>query len=661
MTHPSRLPRWLGWALVLITFAAWLPAAWQGFILYDDPEYISQNRIVQAGLTAPGIRWAFGSFHGSLWIPLTWLSHMLDCEWFGADPAASHLVNALLHALNAFLLFRLLLGWTLSPWASTAAAALWAWHPLRVESVAWAAERKDVLSGLFLLLTLLAYDRFVRERAVARAGGAAPGRPWYLLALFCCACGLMSKPALVTLPFGLLLLDYWPWGRWEKARVGRLVLEKVPFLALSVVASLITTWAARDEAVGAAHYGLPDRVANALAGWLAYAGKILVPWNLALIYPLPARPPWGEAAGGLGVLVLLCGFAWAGRKRRPWWLVGVLWFFGTLVPTSGLVQVGTQAFADRFTYLPFLGLAFGAAAEGAAWARRPGGPGRAVAAGAGVLLAALLGLAERQLRYWDSDEALFGHALAVNPANPAAHANLGVALERAGHPAEARRHYEQAISLMPNLAQIHNNLARLDEQAGQTNEALGEFDQALKYRPRDPVIRLNHGSLLLRLGRGAEAMTEFTEAARLAPADPRPLCQLGKAALRQGRHAEAAAWFQRALGLDPGDLASLVFLARLRATDSDAALRDGAAALRLAVRAYDLTGGGQPAVLEVLAVALAETGRFGEAQVMMSKAADQANAVGDTGAAARLRREAEVVGGRRPFRSGADGEVRGEE
>lgn len=697
MLSSSPRARLICLGLALGTLLAYLPASRQGFILYDDPEYVTQNRVVQAGLTMEGTRWAFTTFKGNLWVPLTWLSHMLDCGLFGADPAAHHFVGALFHAANAVLLFCVLALLTGTRWPSAFAAALFAWHPLRVESVAWAAERKDVLSGLFFLLAIWSYTRFarggspprcdVREPGVggstvgaqayeASPGGHSPFSTFYFLSLASFACGLMSKPMLVTLPFVLILLDLWPLGlfeipttgRWRGLRAGhwpalrwkRLLLEKTPFFALSAVACVVTALAARDQAVAMEHYGLAQRLGNAVAAYGGYLVRVLMPLKLAIVYPLPARPPWGEAAATAVVLGVTTWAAWRVRLSRPWCLTGWLWFLGTLVPVLGIVQVGTQAFADRFTYIPFMGLAMALAWEGAYWARRFQLKPALVAVVGGVVLALCLGATEYQLSFWRSDERLFGRALAVTPDNAVAHANLGVALEQQGRTREARLHYEAALGLMPNLAQVHNNLANLLAQAGDTNAALAHFLEARRLTPGAPLIHANYGSMLMKLGRLDEAITEFAEAARLSPADPRPYYLLGKARLRQGRPAEALGQLQKALDLDPNDVPALVFLARLLATDPDTSLRNGARAVILAERANTLSGNEQPAILDVLAMTYAETGRFTEAGAAARKALDRAVAAGETNTVSELRQRLKLFESNQPYRQESTGANRNE-
>ena len=697
---PSR-QRLICLALALVTLLAYLPAARQGFILYDDPEYISQNRVVQAGLTLTGVRWAFTTFQCSLWIPLTWLSHMLDCEWFGVDPAAHHIVGALFHAANAGLFFWVLVRLGGALWPSAFAAALFAWHPLRVESVAWAAERKDLLSGFFFLLTLWAYSRFARgepplpsesqsSRSRSKARGpklvvpacepilrlSPPFSIFYFLSLASFACGLMCKPMLVTLPFVLLLLDFWPLGRLappafriqpEHDNTGgrgpsaikitprprldlrRLLWEKVPFFGLSAGACVVTALAARSDAVATEHYGLVERLVNALAAYGSYLVNLVIPLKLAIVYPLPARPAWGQAAASAVALTLITWMVWRARSSRPWWLTGWLWFLGTLVPVIGLVQVGTQAWADRFTYIPFMGLALAVGWDGALWVRRLRLRPAITGAVCGLVLTACLGATERQLGFWSSDEHLFQRALDVTPDNPIAHANMGVALEQQGRTQEARLHYEAALSRMPNLAQVRNNLANLLDRAGDTNAALAQYLEARRLQPDAPLIHANYGSMLMKLGRLEEAVAEFSEAARLSPADPRPPYLLGKALLRQGRSTEALKNLEHALEIDPNDVPALAFLARLLATDANASLRNGPRAVALAERANTLTGGEQPAILDVLAMTYAATARFAEAQAAARKAVDQTLAAGDTNALPELRQRLKLFESSQPF------------
>jgi Tfp pilus assembly protein PilF len=326
-----------------------------------------------------------------------------------------------------------------------------------------------------------------------------------------------------------------------------------------------------------------------------------------------------------------------------------------LVPVIGLVQVGTQALADRFTYIPFMGLAMALGCDGAVWARRLRLEPAFIGAVGGLMLAACLVVTEWQLSFWSSNERLFERALAVTPDNPAAHANLGVAFEQRGQIQEAQVHYEAALRLMPNLAQVHNNLANLLDRAGETNAALAHFLEARRLKPGAPLIHANYGSMLVKLGRFDEAVAEFTEAARLSPSDPRPLYLWGKALLRQGHSAEARARLQQALAADSNHVPALVFLARLLATDADASLRNGPQAVVLAERANTLTGGEAPAVLDVLAMTYAEAGNFEAARATARKALNQAAAAGETNVVGELRERLELFESNHAFHQGAPG------
>jgi hypothetical protein len=335
-------------ALALVTFALYLPVVHHEFVNYDDHEYITENVHVNCGVTWPGIVWAFENKHAGNWHPLTWISHMLDCQWFGLNPAGHHLMNVLFHVVNTLLLFLLLNQITGAVWRSAIVAALFAWHPLHVESVAWAAERKDVLSTFFWLLTLIAYARFVKK----------PGVIIYSLALLCFAGGLLSKAMVVTLPFVLLLLDYWPFNRLTPASAGKLCVEKIPFLVLAIAGSVVTFVVQKTSGAFWSSENLPpfDRVTNALIAYLRYISKTLCPTNLALIYPHPHHWPAILVIGAALTLLAWSGlFLWR-AKSQPYLIVGWCWFLGTLVPAIGIVQVGVQSIADRYMYIPGIGL-----------------------------------------------------------------------------------------------------------------------------------------------------------------------------------------------------------------------------------------------------------------------------------------------------------------
>jgi len=536
--------------LLFATLAVYAPVCGYGFVNFDDPGYLSQNPHVQRGLDRASVAWALTTTHRANWSPVTWLSYLLDVELFGVDPAAHHGVNLLLHAVNVTLLFALLvrLGGARAP--SFVVAALFAVHPLRVESVAWISERKDVLCALFALLALHAWAGFTRRGGVAR----------YAAALLLFALGLMAKPMLVTLPFVLLLLDFWPLcrTRWSPpaagpARVrplGRLVLEKLPFLALSCAASVVTLVAQRAAGAVTDSTALPlaTRAAGTLAAYGWYVGKTVWPSGLAVLYPNRAlvgesAPAWQILAGGI-VIALVSVLALRDARRRPWLLVGWATFVGMLVPVIGLVQVGQQSTADRYTYLPSIGLfvvLVGALAEAS---RRMRVPLVLRIAGVAVLLV-VLGVATRlQLAYWRDSVTLASRALAVTDGNYVMHFNLALAVDEQGDLPAAIRNYEAAVRLRPDLASFRGNLAAALVRAGRVDEAVAQYQAAIVLDPRDPAaannlawLRATHPSAEHR--DGAAALELADSVLRLRPGDSDALDLMAAAQAEIGHFAEA--------------------------------------------------------------------------------------------------------------------------
>jgi tetratricopeptide (TPR) repeat protein len=617
--------------LALVTVLAYLPVRNASFIVFDDPIY-TQNSHVEAGLTWSGIKWAFTTWYGSNWHPLTWLSHMLDAKLFPRNPGPQHFVNVLFHAANATLLFLLLFRLTEKKWPAAFVAALFAWHPLHVESVAWISERKDVLSTFFGLLALLAYVKYAEKSKV-----------WYAWALGFFALSLLAKPMLVTLPFIMLLLDVWPLQRipinqkavatkhgtrnTEHAR--RLILEKLPFLALTIASCIVTFLAQRSEAVvSLEQLPLGVRFANAVVSYAEYLGKAFWPAKLAIIYPLPSHVPVWQIVVAAAVLAVISFLAWRARKSSPYLLIGWLWFLGTLVPVIGIVQVGGQALADRYTYVPLIGV-FIAVAYGAADI-----VSRFRIANAKVLPLAILVLfgclcaTEFRLRVWRDSESLFTDAIAVTKNNAIAHINLGVALEQDGNKPAALAEYRKAIEIEPNRFQAHNNLANLLSAMGSHAEAFKEYEEALRLNPDAVPAHLNFGTELSEAGRFDDAMAEYAKAAQLAPDDPRPHYLMAKACLRHGQSADAIKHFRDALRLAPNNLETLTWLARVLAADQNPAVRNAAEAVSLAERANNLTRDQEPFVLDTLAMAYAEAGRFRDANAAVQKAIQIAAASG---------------------------------
>jgi tetratricopeptide (TPR) repeat protein len=559
----------VGLALFAAAVTAFGPACGNGFVNFDDPLYVTENRHVLRGLSGDGLAWALTSTEAANWHPLTWLSLELDASisrMLGGRPFEGpagwfHLTSVLLHAANAVLLFAVLARITGQVWPAALAAALFALHPLRAESVAWVSERKDVLSTFFGLLALAAYLRYARRQALVR----------YLLVVLPFALGLAAKPMLVTLPGVLLLLDYWPLGR---LRLGggaapghagaapvsrRLVLaEKVPLLALSAASCVVTLLAQQHGGAVEPLDKFPPgvRLANALVAYVRYLGMLFWPADLAAYYPHPgdALPTW-QVAGAACLLVGLTAVALWQAGRRPYLAVGWLWYLGTLLPVVGLVQVGDQALADRYTYMPLIGpsigLAWGAAEVAARWpGLRP-----ALAAAAAAALLACVGATWRQVAVWHDSRSLWQHALDTTADNTKARNNLGLAiLEEKGDPREAERHLRQAIRLSPDAWQPYANLGAALDRQKRLKEAIACYRRALELNPGHMVAWNNLAIDLGEQGKLDEAVARLSEAVRLFPNSATTCHNLARALLHRGeRLDEALGYCRRALRLDPGN------------------------------------------------------------------------------------------------------------
>ena len=631
-------PRFVCLILALVTVLLYLPARHHGFLVFDDDLYVSENRFVQDGITVEGFRWAFTTFETGNWHPLTWLSLMLDCQLFGPDAGTIHFVNVLLHTANAVLLLLLLLRLTGALWPSALVAALFAWHPLHVESVAWISERKDTLSTLFALLSLLCYSRFAQARTAEHGSK----RLHYCLALLFFALGLMAKPMLVTLPCVMLLLDWWPLGRFTicdlRLKIRQLVREKLPFFALTVVSCVVTYQAQRVEAVVALdRHPMELRLANAVVSYTAYLLKTVWPADLAIIYPLPTAIAWAHVVIAAVVLAAISWFVWRQRRHNPCWPVGWLWYLGTLVPVIGLVQVGGQSMADRYTYWPLIGVFIAVAFGAAAFLKTNPSLRNAAVAVSVLLIVACLAATANQLRYWRDSETLFARTVAVTGDNPVARINLGVALEQTGRKEDALTNYKEALRLDPGRVQVHNNLANLLDELGKTDEADAHYREALRLKPSAVVAHLNYGAFLVRQWRFAEAELHYTEASRLAPRDPRPFYLMARAKLVQNDPVAAEVFFRDALRVDAYDVQTLTALSRLLSSDEHASVRNASDSITLAERANAVSGGTVPFVLETLAMAYAAGGRTTDAQQVLQRAIVIAEATGDRQSASSLR------------------------
>jgi Flp pilus assembly protein TadD len=580
------------------------------FTNFDDHVYVYENSHITHDPPAQGILWAFTSKDADNWHPLTWLSHILDYQLYGLWAGGHHLTSVLLHAVTAIMLFLVLWRMTADLWPSAFVAAVFAIHPLRVESVAWVAERKDVLSGLFFMLTLWAYLGYVR-------------RPFslvrYLTVMASFALGLMSKPMLVTLPFVLLLLDFWPLRRFSEnpscsgshctttpkataqrpflhrssfQRAWHLLIEKAPLLLLTVASCFLTTWAQKKAIVGLESLSLSSRIANSPVSCVAYLVQFVYPAGLAVCYPHPMSglPIW-RVAGALLVLAAISLGVLACWRRNPYLLVGWFWYLGMLVPVIGLVQVGAQAMADRYTYLPQIGLcialAWGIAHVAKLWPYR-----RSICRIASALaITILIGCSWRQTTFWCDSEMLWTRALACAPHSFKAQCNLGSALTKRGRFDEAIEHLQAALDLKPHNAEAHVDL----------------------------------GIALASRGRADEAITQYRDALKIKPDYVDAHCNLAVALMSQGQIGEAITHFHEAVNFKPDNSSALNNLAWLLATCPEATFRNGAEAVKSAERALHLSNGQEPTILDTLAAAYAEAGRFPEAVQTARKALDLVN------------------------------------
>ena len=611
-------PTWLiCCALAVATLAVFWPLTTHDFINFDDEDYVLKNPQVSGGLSAHSVAWAFMAARSSNWHPLTWLSHMLDCQLFGLNPHWHHLSSLVLHAANAILLFLALKRMKQEIWLSALVAALFALHPMHVESVAWIAERKDMLSTFFFLLTLLAYASYAalknkgeasevtsiqrrqtstampqgKASASTRKQGISSERNYYFLSLTLFALGLMSKPMLVTLPCVLLLLDFWPLDRFRNGGPGtiaRLVLEKVPFLVLSAASSALTCWAQREAMPTLDYLPILDRIGNALIAYTRYIGKLFWPSNLSVFYPHPGTWPFSNV---LGAALLLSGITavvlWKARSQR-YLATGWFWFLGTLVPVIGLLQVGSQSLADRYTYIPYIGL-FVMLASGATDLLKRFAPTfspatllpRIAWALSLTLLLTCAVVTRKQLSYWQNSETLFQHALAVTQDNITAYFSLGKFYHDQGRTDEALAQLQQALTIKADFADVQGQVGQILASQGKLDEAIQHYRKALELKP-----------------------------------------QLGEA---------------------------LNNLAWLRATHPDPKYRDGAEAVRLAERACEVTKYQRTIFIGTLAAAYAEAGRFPEAINTAQHARDLALKWGENALAARNLQLLELYKHSQPF------------
>ncbi len=549
---------WVCLVLAAVVLLVFWPAVGCDFTNFDDPAYFSENPHVLGGLNWLNVKWALRTTDNCSWYPVTWLSFLLDASLFGRGAAGPHLMNVLYHAANTVLVFLLLRRLTGALWRSVLIAALFALHPLHVESVAWVAERKGLLSALFGLLTLGAYARYVEQAQ----GQSLKAKVWYGLALVGFALGLMSKPMLVNLPFAMFLLDYWPLRRLENKSPAerrllwlRLVLEKTPFLLLSLASSIITVWVHKEyEAlVPLANASVATRLQSAVVSCAQYLGKAVWPVRLALPYPYAGQVPLSLSILGLALVTSLSLAAFLLKGRRPYFLVGWFWYLVMLVPVLGLIQWGSQAMADRFTYVPLLGLfllAVWAAAEPRICRRVP----RWARVGVALLVLGACTLrTQDQLRYWRNSESLFRHALVVTGDNLTALNNLGAWLTVQKRPAEALAFLRRALQMNPANADTYYNLGNALAAQGRFDEAATNFQAAVALKLDYYQARNNLAKALTKLGRLSEASEQYQLALQQRPDDPMLHKNLAEALGAGGNFDGATAQYQSALALKPGD------------------------------------------------------------------------------------------------------------
>lgn len=618
------------------------------FVNYDDPDYVTANPHVKAGVSIDGVRWALQSGEASNWHPLTWMSHQLDVTLFGDRPSGHHATSVLLHSFNAVLAFVVVRRLTGARWTAAFFAAWFAWHPLRVESVAWVSERKDVLSGFFALLTLWAYAAYAEHRRNGPMTSAA--RRAYAFALAAFALGLMAKPMLVTLPCVLLLLDGWPLRRMARGEteaaakpepVWMLVREKIPFFALAAMSSYVTYVVQKGGGSVSVALSLPLRIANAFVAVARYLGKLVWPTDLAVLYPHPGTWPAPAVAGSAGLVAAIVVLAMWQLRRRPWIAVGAGWFLGMLVPVIGLVQVGLQSMADRYTYLPILGVQFAVL-----WTLREAfaspAARRALALAGGAALVAWAVQTRDQIGVWRNSFTLFDHAIAVTSGNYLAHDNrglhlfhagrvdeamadyrralaihpqymnannnLGYALAQTGHPAEAIVSYRAALRAMPGHLEVQNNLANALADVGELAEAMEHYAFVLERRPNH-VNALNGSAVALAMqNRLPEARARLEQSLRVAPDNPSALNNLGNVCSMLGQRDEAIGYYRRAAAANPAEAHALVLAGSL--LNDQQKYAEAVDALQNALRRAP----SHPEAHAQLGLALARLGRTEEAQ-----------------------------------------------
>jgi protein O-mannosyl-transferase len=593
------------------------------FVNYDDPVYVTENLSIQNGITPESVRWAFTTGHAGNWNPLTWLSYMLDRQLFGQSAEGYHLTNLVIHIASTLLVFLVLRMMTGALWQSAFVAALFAVHPLHVEAVAWVSGRKDVLSTLFWLLTMVAYVWYTRK----------PGLIRYLPVLLAFVMGIMAKPMLITMPLVLLLLDYWPLeriGHFERHRLYRLVLEKVPFIVLAVVFSLVAFFT--QQGIGAlevsAKLGLGFRICNALISYVTYIEKMFWPSGLAVFYPHPLEDvsvAYAAVSAAILLAVTVLVIRYAGKHR--YLATGWFWYLGTLIPVIGIIQVGRHAMADRYTYITLMGLfimiAWGIPELLSRWQL----PRFALGTAAAIALTAMGVCAYRQAGYWNDSIALSSHAIAVTRNNYVMYSSRGCFCDKLGYIDEAIADYKQAISIRPDLVEAYVNLGNAYNRLGRMAEAMDAYRQVIRIMPDSAEAYTNLGGICSRLGRRQEAMDAYQQAIKVRPDCVPARYNLAIELIVLGRCDEAAEQLRQTLPYARDWPYCMSTLAMLIATNADVTNRDANEAVKLAEQASSISGR-DPAILDALAAAYAFAGRFREAVETAEKASNLADVTG---------------------------------
>jgi len=649
--------------LVLITIVAYWQLPGHDFLRFDDKRFITKNIHVHKGITWESIAWAFSITDYDYWHPLTWLSHILAFQLFGLKASMHLLINLFLHIANILLLFIVLKRMTGFLWRSAFVAALFALHPLNVESVAWASECKNVLSTFFWMLTMFTYARYTER----------PGFYRYLLTFLVFALGLMAKPMLVTLPFVLILLDYWPLCRFKLFQSGvmgheirqsilygsrwspvlRLVLEKVPFLFLSAICIYLSSLSVQRLGIVISTASVPMklRIYNALVSYVSYIKKMVWPHNLAVYYPYPESIPFWEVAGAALFLLCVSIFVFRALRSKPYLAVGWLWYIGTLIPAIGLIQAGLwPAIADRFSYVPLIGLfiviAWGIPDLVARWRYK-----KIVLAITAILL--LLTFTTEtwfQNRYWQNSVTLFTHSVNVTPNNFVAHNILGNTLEKQGKLIEAISHYAEALKINSNYAEAHNNLGYTLTRQKHYKEAIYQYNEALRINPTYTDAHNNLGTALLHQGNEKAAIYHYYEVLKSNPKYAGAYYNLGKISLNQGKTEEAINLYRKALTFEPEMIQALYNLSWIFATHKDKRFRNGIKAIELAEKLCKISQNNQPLALDALAAAYAETGKFDSAVLTAQRALKLALMYGPQELALGLKKRLQLYKAGRPYR-----------